>query len=125
MTTGKPISSAIRRASSAERAMPLSGCLGYQKHLGRTGGYRLMIGDAYAFKQSIVQTIEHALAQIDTNHVDASAHQRQRDTPAASSVFQDWSADLLGEIDEVADVVLAGLERRLVEADVFVVLVAQ
>lgn len=41
-------------------SFPLSGCLGYQKHLGRTGGYRLMIGDAYAFKSSILQTIEHA-----------------------------------------------------------------
>lgn len=41
-------------------SFPLSGCLGYQKHLGRTGGYRLMLGDAYAFRQSILQTIEHA-----------------------------------------------------------------
>jgi len=40
-------------------SFPLSGCLGYQKHLGRTGGYRLMIGDAYAFRSSIRQTIEH------------------------------------------------------------------
>ena len=41
-------------------SFPLSGCLGYQKHLGRTGGYRLMLGDAYAFRQSIRHTIEHA-----------------------------------------------------------------
>ncbi len=41
-------------------SFPLSGCLGYQKHLGRTGGYRLMLGDAYAFRKSIRQTIEHA-----------------------------------------------------------------
>lgn len=40
-------------------SFPLSGCLGYQKHLGRTGGYRLMLGDAYAFDQSVLQTIEH------------------------------------------------------------------
>lgn len=38
----------------------LSGCLGYQKHLGRTGGYRLLLGDAYSFGESVVQTIEHA-----------------------------------------------------------------
>jgi hypothetical protein len=38
----------------------LSGCLGYQKHLGRTGGYRLLLGDAYAFQTSVRQTIEHA-----------------------------------------------------------------
>jgi hypothetical protein len=44
----------------ARRSFPLSGCLGYQKHLGRTGGYRLMLGDAYAFDKSILQTIEHA-----------------------------------------------------------------
>ena len=41
-------------------SFPLSGCLGYQKHLGRTGGYRLLLGDAYAFGTSIKQTIEHA-----------------------------------------------------------------
>jgi hypothetical protein len=41
-------------------SFPLSGCLGYQKHLGRTGGYRFMLGDAYAFRESICQTIEHA-----------------------------------------------------------------
>ena len=43
-----------------KRSFPLSGCLGYYKHLGRTSGYRLMIGDAYAFEKSILQTIEHA-----------------------------------------------------------------
>jgi hypothetical protein len=42
------------------RSFPLSGCLGYHKHLGRTGGYRFMIGDAYAYRKSILQTIEHA-----------------------------------------------------------------
>ncbi|MBN2507395.1 MAG: DUF2961 domain-containing protein [Verrucomicrobia bacterium] len=42
------------------RSFPLSGCLGYAKHLGRTGGYRLFLGDAYAFRQSLRQTIEHA-----------------------------------------------------------------
>lgn len=38
---------------------PLSGSLGYQRYLGRTGGYRLMINDAYPFEKSIVQTFEH------------------------------------------------------------------
>lgn len=37
----------------------LSGCLTYQKHLGRTGGYRFFLNDAYPFNKSIVQTIEH------------------------------------------------------------------
>ena len=40
-------------------SFPLSGCLDYKKHLGRTGGYRLMITDAYAYKKSIDFTIEH------------------------------------------------------------------
>lgn len=44
----------------ARRSFPLSGCLGYQKHLGRTGAYRLFIGDAYAYRKSILQAIEHA-----------------------------------------------------------------
>ncbi len=42
------------------RSFPLSGCLGYKKHLGRTGGYRLLLGDAYSYSKSILQTIEHA-----------------------------------------------------------------
>jgi D-arabinan exo alpha-(1,3)/(1,5)-arabinofuranosidase (non-reducing end) len=43
-----------------KRSFPLSGCLGYKKHLGRTGGYRIMLGDAYAYNNNILQTIEHA-----------------------------------------------------------------
>ncbi|MFI5384883.1 MAG: glycoside hydrolase family 172 protein [Fimbriimonadales bacterium] len=38
----------------------LSGCLAYQKPLGRTGGFRFFLGDAYSYTKSIVQTIEHA-----------------------------------------------------------------
>ncbi len=42
------------------RSFPLSGCLDYKKHLGRTGAYRLFLGDAYAYRKSLLQTIEHA-----------------------------------------------------------------
>lgn len=42
------------------RSFVLSGCLGYKKHLGRTGAYRVFLGDAYAYRQSLLQTIEHA-----------------------------------------------------------------
>lgn len=41
-------------------SFPLSGCLGYAKHLGRTGAYRWFLGDAYSYRQSLLQTIEHA-----------------------------------------------------------------
>ena len=41
-------------------SFPLSGCLGYEKPLGRTGAYRLFLGDAYAYKESLLQTIEHS-----------------------------------------------------------------
>ncbi len=44
----------------AGRSFPLSGCLGYQKPLARTGGYRLFLGDAYAYRKSLLQAIEHA-----------------------------------------------------------------
>jgi hypothetical protein len=44
----------------SKRSFPLSGCLGYKKHLGRTGGYRFLLGDVYSYRKSIVQTIEHA-----------------------------------------------------------------
>jgi len=48
------------------RSFVLSGCLAYKKHLGRTGGYRIMLGDAYAYRESILQTIEHAPTNNDT-----------------------------------------------------------
>lgn len=41
-------------------ARALSGCMAYQKPLARTGGYRFFIGDAYSYRKSILQTIEHA-----------------------------------------------------------------
>lgn len=44
----------------SKRSFPLSGCLGYKKHLGRTGGYRFLLGDAYSYRKNILQTIEHA-----------------------------------------------------------------
>lgn len=42
------------------RSFVLSGCLAYKKHLGRTGAYRICLGDAYAYRKSVLQTIEHA-----------------------------------------------------------------
>jgi len=44
----------------SKRSFPLSGCLGYKKHLGRTGGYRFFLGDTYSYRKSVLQTIEHA-----------------------------------------------------------------
>ena len=38
---------------------PLSGCLDYKKHLGRTGAYRFFLADTYAFQKSLHLTIEH------------------------------------------------------------------
>jgi len=40
-------------------SLPLSGCLEFKRYVGRTGGYRFLITDAYAYRQSIVSTIEH------------------------------------------------------------------
>jgi hypothetical protein len=40
-------------------SLPLSGCLDYKKPMARTGGYRLLLTDAYAFGTSIDYTIEH------------------------------------------------------------------
>ncbi len=38
----------------------LSGCMAYQKYLGRSAGFRFFLGDAYSYNKSILQTIEHA-----------------------------------------------------------------
>jgi hypothetical protein len=55
-------------------SFPLNGCLDYKKHLGRTGGYRLMITDAYSYKKSIDYTIEHGPAGnlISTDNVSVT-----------------------------------------------------
>ena len=39
-------------------SLPVSGALGYNVPLARTGGYRFFVTDAYAFRQSIRQTID-------------------------------------------------------------------
>jgi hypothetical protein len=41
-------------------SFPVSGSLDYKKHLGRTGAYRLLLSDAYPYRESIDFTIEHA-----------------------------------------------------------------
>lgn len=41
-------------------SFPLNGCLDYKKALGRTGAYRLFLTDAYAYRQRMLLTIEHA-----------------------------------------------------------------
>ena len=40
-------------------SFPLSGCLDYKNALSRTGGYRMLVADAYPFKESVKLTIEH------------------------------------------------------------------
>jgi hypothetical protein len=40
-------------------SLPLSGCLDYKKPLARTGGYRFMVTDSYAYTKRIDHTIEH------------------------------------------------------------------
>ena len=44
----------------ARISFPFSGCLDYKRPMGRSGGYRIFLGDAMAFKRSILLTIEHA-----------------------------------------------------------------
>ncbi len=73
-----------------ERTMsfPLSGCLAYEKPLGRSGGYRVMLGDAYAFRKSILQTIEHAPTGNDmvTDYVGVTYLYLDRAAGAAGSL---------------------------------------
>ena len=40
-------------------SFPLSGCLDYKNALSRTGGYRMLVADAYPFEESVKLTIEH------------------------------------------------------------------
>ena len=43
-------------------SLPLSGCLDFKRFLGRTGGYRFLLTDAYAYRQRVRSTIEHGPA---------------------------------------------------------------
>ena len=77
-------------------SFPLSGCLGYAKHLGRTGAYRLFLGDAYAYRASLKQTIEHAgeRNEIPTDYASVSYLYRSID-PRSRSICppgkNEWS----------------------------------
>ncbi len=44
----------------ARRSFPLSGCLDYKKHLGRSAAYRFMVPDPVVYQKSLVLAIEHA-----------------------------------------------------------------
>lgn len=71
-----------------ERRMsfPLSGCLAYAKHLGRTGGYRFFLGDAYAYRTALRETIEHAGEKnsIPTDYSSVAYFYSERYSPAAA-----------------------------------------
>jgi hypothetical protein len=41
-------------------SLPMSGCLDYHKHLGRSAGYRFMIADPCVYRKSLDLNIEHA-----------------------------------------------------------------
>ncbi|MEW5977910.1 MAG: glycoside hydrolase family 172 protein [Acidobacteriota bacterium] len=80
------------------RSFVLSGCLAYKKHLGRTGGYRIFLGDTYSYGQSLRQTIEHAPTHNDllTDYTAVTyLYSRQRPTcdfqlpPAEQRVVSD------------------------------------
>ena len=81
-------------------SFPLSGCLDYKRPMARSGGYRLFLGDAMAFRKSINLTIEHAPErnELDADYagvtylylekpstgswsIPASAHRRVNDPP--------------------------------------------
>lgn len=69
-------------------ARPLSGCMTYQKHLGRTGAYRFMIGDAYSYTKSILQTIEHGPEKnaVPTDYAGVVYFYAERPTGLRSSI---------------------------------------
>jgi len=64
-------------------SLPFSGCLLYHDYLGRTGGYRFMLNDAYSFEKSIQQTIEHGPEnnQVVTDYVGVAYYYADRPQP--------------------------------------------
>jgi hypothetical protein len=67
-------------------SFPLSGCLGYSKHLGRTGAYRFFLGDACPYRQSLKQTIEHGGENnsIPTDYVGVTFFYSENPPPTAA-----------------------------------------
>ena len=63
-------------------SFPLSGALDYDKPMGRTGAYRLMLSDAFAFRKSLLLTIEHGP---EGNRIPHRLHVRVLPLPSATA----------------------------------------
>lgn len=72
-------------------SLPLSGSLEYKRHLGRTGGYRFMITDAYHYDESIHSTIEHG----------PTGNKIPTDYTAVTFLYSDGVPDGAGEVPAV------------------------
>jgi hypothetical protein len=67
-------------------SLPFSGCLGYDREISRTGGYRIFVGDAYTFNHSIQYTIEHSAEgnDIPTDYVSTTYYYLDRAASASA-----------------------------------------
>ncbi|MFN8573320.1 MAG: glycoside hydrolase family 172 protein [Gemmatimonadaceae bacterium] len=71
-------------------SLPFSGSLGYSISLGRTGGFRTYLGDAYAYQRDINFTIEHGTDTGNSTITDYAAvtyfYSRQPPTTGATDL---------------------------------------
>lgn len=78
---------------------PLNGALDYSRQLARTGGYRLLVGDAYSFKRSLNFTIEHG--------------------PERNEADGDYAGAVFFYLDRAEGLPLTHVERRVIRLDRF------
>jgi hypothetical protein len=80
-------------------SLPLSGALDYSRQLARTGGYRLLVGDAYSFNRSLNFTVEHG--------------------PERNEAEGDYAGAVFFYLDRPEGLPAAQVERRVIRADRF------
>jgi hypothetical protein len=80
-------------------SLPLSGALDYSRQLARTGGYRLLVGDAYSFNRRLNFTVEHG--------------------PERNEAEGDYAGAVFFYLDRPEGLPSAQVERRVIRADRF------
>jgi hypothetical protein len=78
---------------------PLNGALDYSRQLARTGGYRLLVGDAYSFNRRLNFTVEHG--------------------PERNEAEGDYAGAVFFYLDRPEGLPAAQVERRVIRADRF------
>ncbi|MBM3495069.1 MAG: DUF2961 domain-containing protein, partial [Armatimonadetes bacterium] len=88
------------------RSLPLSGCMDYRKHLGRSAGFRFLLPDPLVYHKSLHFAIEHA----------PEKNNLQTDYAAVAYLYADRAPEGAGEVPPVADRAVADPKKIVIAA---------